>query len=197
MVHSILRIRSGRGEMARAPLTTGIPNSGDGILADLRREPFRLRVPPEQTTPFIFASPHSGRAYPAQFRVPEPSLVQRAQALRGRVRRGIVPGGRRLRRAFDRRVVSARLSGRQSRTPGVRRRDVRGAAPFCGGCGKSARQCRPGGHSPHRPRGRRDLSPQTRRGRSQRPARDLLPTLPCRARATCGRDQGAASGRPS
>jgi N-formylglutamate amidohydrolase len=53
--------------MARAPLTTGTPDSGDGVLTDLRREPFRLRVPPEQTTPFIFASPHSGRAYPRSF----------------------------------------------------------------------------------------------------------------------------------
>jgi N-formylglutamate amidohydrolase len=39
----------------------------DGDLAALHAEPFRIHRPFRQTVPFIFASPHSGRTYPAGF----------------------------------------------------------------------------------------------------------------------------------
>jgi len=38
-----------------------------GDLAALYAEPFRLHRPFRQTVPFVFASPHSGRTYPASF----------------------------------------------------------------------------------------------------------------------------------
>jgi len=38
-----------------------------GDLAALYAEPFRLHRPFRQTVPFVFASPHSGRCYPASF----------------------------------------------------------------------------------------------------------------------------------
>lgn len=41
--------------------------SGEGDLATLYAEPFRIHRPFRQTVPFVFASPHSGRAYPASF----------------------------------------------------------------------------------------------------------------------------------
>jgi N-formylglutamate amidohydrolase len=41
------------------------PHSADRDLAALFARPFRLARPPAQTVPFIFASPHSGRHYPA------------------------------------------------------------------------------------------------------------------------------------
>ena len=39
----------------------------DPVLADLYRTPFRIARPNKQTAPFVFASPHSGRLYPADF----------------------------------------------------------------------------------------------------------------------------------
>lgn len=39
----------------------------DGDLAALYAEPFRILHPFRQTVPFVFASPHSGRTYPAGF----------------------------------------------------------------------------------------------------------------------------------
>lgn len=39
----------------------------DPVLAELYREPFRIARPKAQTAPFVFASPHSGRLYPADF----------------------------------------------------------------------------------------------------------------------------------
>ncbi|HUO93153.1 MAG TPA: N-formylglutamate amidohydrolase [Rhizomicrobium sp.] len=39
----------------------------DDVLAALRRAPFRLHRPSALKTPFVFASPHSGRAYPKSF----------------------------------------------------------------------------------------------------------------------------------
>ena len=39
----------------------------DPVLEGLYREPYRIVRPRKQTAPFIFASPHSGRAYPADF----------------------------------------------------------------------------------------------------------------------------------
>ncbi|HEY1711213.1 MAG TPA: N-formylglutamate amidohydrolase [Rhizomicrobium sp.] len=39
----------------------------DAILAALQDAPFAIRRPDAQTIPFVFASPHSGRAYPAGF----------------------------------------------------------------------------------------------------------------------------------
>ena len=41
------------------------PNSSDP--AELARSPYALYQPAELTTPFVFASPHSGRAYPKDF----------------------------------------------------------------------------------------------------------------------------------
>jgi N-formylglutamate amidohydrolase len=38
-----------------------------GDLAALHAEPFRIHRPFRQTVPFVFASPHSGRTYPAHF----------------------------------------------------------------------------------------------------------------------------------
>jgi N-formylglutamate amidohydrolase len=51
----------------------GIPPFSDkelrhgGVLADLTRTPFRIRRPSKLLTPFIVASPHSGRVYPKNF----------------------------------------------------------------------------------------------------------------------------------
>lgn len=39
----------------------------DPILEELRAEPVRVHRPREQTVPFVFASPHSGRLYPPSF----------------------------------------------------------------------------------------------------------------------------------
>ncbi len=39
----------------------------DPVLQDLLADPVLLLRPPRQTSPFIFASPHSGRSYPAGF----------------------------------------------------------------------------------------------------------------------------------
>jgi N-formylglutamate amidohydrolase len=41
--------------------------AGDSTLADLCEEPIMVARPEKQTAPFIFASPHSGRCYPASF----------------------------------------------------------------------------------------------------------------------------------
>ena len=39
----------------------------DAILAGLIEQPFRVERPAQQTCPFVFASPHSGRRYPPSF----------------------------------------------------------------------------------------------------------------------------------
>lgn len=39
----------------------------DTVLGSLAAQPFRLMRPERQTTPFVFASPHSGRLYPPSF----------------------------------------------------------------------------------------------------------------------------------
>ncbi|MBV9539826.1 MAG: N-formylglutamate amidohydrolase, partial [Alphaproteobacteria bacterium] len=44
---------------------TGVDS--DPSLAALYAEPFRIHRPFRQTVPFVFASPHSGRAYPQSF----------------------------------------------------------------------------------------------------------------------------------
>src|SRR4051812_13059479 len=41
--------------------------AGDVVLDGLRAEPLLVAKPERQTMPFIFASPHSGRLYPASF----------------------------------------------------------------------------------------------------------------------------------
>ena len=41
------------------------PKPADAALALLEAEPFRIARPARQTLPFVFASPHSGRIYPA------------------------------------------------------------------------------------------------------------------------------------
>jgi N-formylglutamate deformylase len=43
------------------------PADGTPDLAALYAEPFRVHRPFRQTVPFVFASPHSGRTYPASF----------------------------------------------------------------------------------------------------------------------------------
>ncbi|HXJ01508.1 MAG TPA: N-formylglutamate amidohydrolase [Micropepsaceae bacterium] len=50
--------------------TSGDPSdggAGDSALEELRKEPVLVVRPERQTAPFIFASPHSGRLYPASF----------------------------------------------------------------------------------------------------------------------------------
>jgi N-formylglutamate amidohydrolase len=42
-------------------------NEVDATLAQLYAQPFTLTRPARQTTPFVFASPHSGRLYPPSF----------------------------------------------------------------------------------------------------------------------------------
>jgi len=42
-------------------------NQHDPVLESLRAEPVRVARPVRQTVPFVFASPHSGRLYPARF----------------------------------------------------------------------------------------------------------------------------------
>src|ERR1700755_3349153 len=39
----------------------------DAVLAALYAHPFKIHRPQEQRVPFVFASPHSGRLYPAGF----------------------------------------------------------------------------------------------------------------------------------
>ena len=46
---------------------TGAEAAKDEALAALFAEPFRILRPFRQTVPFVFASPHSGRSYPASF----------------------------------------------------------------------------------------------------------------------------------
>ncbi len=46
---------------------TGKAEDGQDDLAALFAEPYRLHRPFRQTVPFVFASPHSGRTYPASF----------------------------------------------------------------------------------------------------------------------------------
>jgi len=41
------------------------PRGGDSALALLYADPFRIARPARQSLPFVFASPHSGRVYPA------------------------------------------------------------------------------------------------------------------------------------
>jgi N-formylglutamate deformylase len=50
--------------MGRVPLGQA-PEGGDAELAALLARPFRLARPDAQHVPFVFASPHSGRRYPA------------------------------------------------------------------------------------------------------------------------------------
>jgi N-formylglutamate deformylase len=49
------------------PVNEEKSGTSDPVLAELYREPFRIARPQEQTAPFVFASPHSGRLYPADF----------------------------------------------------------------------------------------------------------------------------------
>lgn len=48
-------------------MTTVGETADDSVLAGLVREPYRLHRPLTHKTPFVFASPHSGRAYPEDF----------------------------------------------------------------------------------------------------------------------------------
>jgi N-formylglutamate amidohydrolase len=47
--------------------TASLGGAGDCLLADLLSLPVMIARPARQTSPFIFASPHSGRIYPASF----------------------------------------------------------------------------------------------------------------------------------
>jgi N-formylglutamate deformylase len=42
-------------------------SSPDPVLAELKAHPFEIFKPTRQSVPFVFASPHSGRLYPASF----------------------------------------------------------------------------------------------------------------------------------
>jgi N-formylglutamate deformylase len=42
-------------------------DTADAVLAGLVERPFRIERPAQQTCPFVFASPHSGRLYPPSF----------------------------------------------------------------------------------------------------------------------------------
>jgi len=44
-----------------------VSGADDSILDELSRAPYRLHCPRVQAIPFVFASPHSGRAYPTSF----------------------------------------------------------------------------------------------------------------------------------
>ncbi len=55
-----------------APSESSAAAGSDSALALLYSEPFRILRPARQTLPFIFASPHSGRVYPA-------SLVEKSR----------------------------------------------------------------------------------------------------------------------
>jgi N-formylglutamate deformylase len=66
-----------KSAMARPPLS---PPPDDEELAALFAAPFALARPPRQTVPFLFASPHSGRRYPA-------SLIARSRLDRVTLRR--------------------------------------------------------------------------------------------------------------
>jgi N-formylglutamate deformylase len=46
-------------------MSSPVPSAPDAALALLHAEPFLVRQPARQTLPFVFASPHSGRIYPA------------------------------------------------------------------------------------------------------------------------------------
>ena len=49
------------------PVNEEESGAADPVLAGLYSEPFRIVRPQKQTAPFVFASPHSGRFYPADF----------------------------------------------------------------------------------------------------------------------------------
>lgn len=53
--------------MAKAGQPTDTSPPADAVLEAVFREPFRLFRPQAVTVPFVFASPHSGRAYPPSF----------------------------------------------------------------------------------------------------------------------------------
>ncbi len=54
--------------MAQQSKGSAEDNGGEDLgLAGLYAEPFRIFRPFRQTIPFVFASPHSGRAYPQRF----------------------------------------------------------------------------------------------------------------------------------
>lgn len=57
---------SGEQDGAAASWAMG-PDDADPVLAGLRAEPCALHRPLRQKVPFVFASPHSGRLYPASF----------------------------------------------------------------------------------------------------------------------------------
>ncbi len=63
MIHSCRRRFESQGAMA----DNGDDTAGDAALAALFAAPARVSRPAEQSVPFVFASPHSGRLYPAGF----------------------------------------------------------------------------------------------------------------------------------
>ncbi len=70
---------------------------GDPALARLQAEPFRILAPAGQTVPFVFASPHSGRLYPAGFvaesRLTPTSLRRSEDAFVDELFAGVVAAG--------------------------------------------------------------------------------------------------------
>ena len=75
--------------------------------------PFRLDRPGRQTVPFLFASPHSGRHYPASLLANTRLGPHTPAPFRGRLCRRTVRGGGRAWGAADRGPISPRLPGRQ------------------------------------------------------------------------------------
>ena len=174
--------------MARAPKDE---DGSDNVLTELRRAPYRLRRPLALETPFVFASPHSGRAYPrsfvAQSRLSFNALRRSEDAFIEELFLPVVDCGSPLIAA----AFPTGLSRREPRAGRIRCGHVRRPAALCRRRGEPSRQRRAGRYSPHRARRCGDLSPETRRRRSERPARGLLPALSRSARTTCRRSESA------
>jgi len=49
------------------PIATSTDNGSDALFGTLLAQPFSVRKPTGQPSPFVFASPHSGRLYPSSF----------------------------------------------------------------------------------------------------------------------------------
>ncbi len=135
-------------------------SNGDSTLESLLAEPFQILRPEVQTLPFVFASGHSGRRYPAQPDRPQPAGPFDPAPFRRRLCGRIVCRRRRAGRADDRRPLSPRLLRRQSRHRRAGRRHVRCGAGTEYRHAQPAGRGRAGGHSPHRARRRGNLCRQ-------------------------------------
>ena len=173
---------------------------------EARRRAEAARVPPpaceidlpvEQTVPFVFNSPHSGRYYPRDFLAAtclDKSEIRRSEDLL--VDRLFAPIVR-ARRAADERRLSARLSRREPRALRARPEDVRRAAPELRQCALAARRRR-ARHHPARRQRRRPISTRGR-CRSRRGLRgSSASTAPITTRCgACSRRRMSPSASPS